>query len=154
MGTTAIVTRQIANLAVTTAKIAANAITLGLMGWGTAKGDLLVAQSSTVYNNLAVGTNGQVLTAASGATNGVQWSTPLSSTNFVYSETPSGTINGSNTTFTLANTPVTGTVCLYANGIRQNAGGSNDYTISTNTITFNAGATPQTGDVLLADYQK
>jgi hypothetical protein len=42
----------------------------------TAKADLLVGASSGVVDNLAVGTNGQVLTADSAATLGVKWATP------------------------------------------------------------------------------
>jgi hypothetical protein len=41
----------------------------------TAKADLLVASASGVVDNLAVGTNGQVLTADSTETLGVKWST-------------------------------------------------------------------------------
>ena len=41
----------------------------------TAKADLLVGASSGVVDNLAVGTNGQVLTADSAETLGVKWST-------------------------------------------------------------------------------
>jgi hypothetical protein len=44
----------------------------------TAKADLLVGASSGVVDNLAVGTNGQVLTADSTATLGVKWTTPVS----------------------------------------------------------------------------
>jgi hypothetical protein len=42
----------------------------------TAKADILVGASSGVVDNLAVGTNGQVLTADSTATLGVKWATP------------------------------------------------------------------------------
>lgn len=71
----------------------------------------------------------------------------------VYSEVPAGTVNGSNATFTLASTPTAGSVLLYKNGLRQKAGGGNDYTLATDTITFLAGNIPQTGDNLLADYE-
>jgi hypothetical protein len=40
-----------------------------------AKGDLLAGTADNVVTNLAVGTNGQVLTAASGQTTGLQWAT-------------------------------------------------------------------------------
>ena len=76
----------------------------------------------------------------------------LSPSNFVTEETPSGSINGSNTSFTLANTPTAGTLKLYLNGIRLKSGAGNDYTISTNTITMTTA--PISGDVLLADYMK
>lgn len=76
----------------------------------------------------------------------------LSPSNFVTEETPSGSINGSNTAYTLANTPTSGTLKLYLNGIRLKSGAGNDYTLSTNTITMTTA--PISGDVLLADYMK
>jgi hypothetical protein len=67
-------------------------------------------------------------------------------------ETPSGTVNGSNVTFTLANTPVSGSESIYVNGILQDSGAGNDYTISSGTITFLTGAIPQTGDKVRVSY--
>lgn len=69
---------------------------------------------------------------------------------FKVRETPSGTINGSNTVFTLATTPISGSESVFLNGILQNAGAGNDYTISGNSITFITA--PKSGDVLLASY--
>jgi hypothetical protein len=74
----------------------------------------------------------------------------LTSSNFVTAEVPSGSINSSNTSFTLANTPVTGTVKVYRNGLRQIVG--TDYTISGTTITYLYA--PTTGDSIVTDYQK
>jgi hypothetical protein len=76
----------------------------------------------------------------------------LSATNFVTEEVPSGNINGSNTTYTLAYTPTSNTLKLYLNGVRLRSGAGNDYTISTNIITMTTA--PISGDVLLADYMK
>ena len=73
---------------------------------------------------------------------------------YIVREVPTGTKNGSNATFTLANTPVSGTEMLFLNGILQNAGSGNDYTISTNTITMLTGAIPVSTDVLLCTYFK
>lgn len=70
---------------------------------------------------------------------------------YVDDETPAGTMNGVNTTFTLARTPVTGSVKLWWNGVRQVPG--THYTISGTTITFLAGYEPDTGDTLNADYR-
>jgi hypothetical protein len=67
-------------------------------------------------------------------------------------EVPTGAINGVNTAFTLASSPVAGTEHVYLNGILQNEGGSNDYTISGANITFNSA--PLAGDVLLVSYVK
>jgi len=58
----------------------------------TAKADLLVGASSGVVDNLAVGTNGQVLTADATQTLGVKWATPT---------TPTTTDNPYNVTFML-----------------------------------------------------
>lgn len=65
-------------------------------------------------------------------------------------EVPSGTINGSNATFTLANTPLAGTDTGELNGVDLQSGAGNDYTISGATITMLQ--VPQTGDRLLWTY--
>jgi len=51
-------------------------------------------------------------------------------------EAPSGSINGVNKTFTLSQTPIEGTEQVYLNGLLQEPGSSNDYTISGSVITF------------------
>jgi hypothetical protein len=68
----------------------------------------------------------------------------------VKNETPSGTVNGVNVTFVLANTPLSGTLTLYLNGLEQEGGAGNDYTISGATITFTNA--PVSGDKVRADY--
>lgn len=69
---------------------------------------------------------------------------------FVDQEVPTGLINSSNVTYTLANTPIAGSVHVYLNGIRMKTTG--DYSISGTTITFVSA--PQTGDTLIADYRR
>lgn len=71
---------------------------------------------------------------------------------YVCREVPSGTKNGTNTDFTLANTPVSGTEMVFLNGILQNGGAGNDYTISTVTITF--AVAPISTDTILVTYWK
>jgi hypothetical protein len=76
----------------------------------------------------------------------------LSNTNFVDKEIPSGSINGSNVTYTLANTPVSGSDHLYLNGMLQESGSGNDYTISSTTITMSVA--PLTGEKIRVSYRK
>ena len=78
-------------------------------------------------------------------------SSASTSANFIDDEIPGGTINGSNTVFTLANTPASSTdVTLFLNGVLL--GNGTDYTVSGQTITF-ADEIPQTSDKLLAYYR-
>jgi hypothetical protein len=76
----------------------------------------------------------------------------MTSANFVFEEIPSGSLNGLNTTFTLAFTPVTNKVKPYLNGIRLRSGVGNDYTISGATITLSSA--PTSSDILTVDYIK
>lgn len=68
---------------------------------------------------------------------------------FTDDETPVGTVNGSNTTFTLSKTPIGGSLKLYVGGSRQRV--TQDYTLSDRTITFII--PPVVGEILLADYR-
>lgn len=61
---------------------------------------------------------------------------------------PTGSINGSNTSFTLGFTPGSSSnVVCYLNGVMQQQGSGNDYTISSTTITYLTA--PPTGSKLL-----
>ena len=66
-----------------------------------------------------------------------------------YNETPTGSIDGSNKDFTLANTPATHSLQVFLNGMYQTPGGE-DYTLSGLTITFVSA--PLTGSILRAFY--
>lgn len=100
---------------------------------------------STTITGLLKG-NGTAISAASAGTDFV------ANANFVFNETPSGSVNGSNTTFTLANTPTTGTVQVFLNGQLQEPGAGNDYTISGGTITYLTA--PVTNDKIRVNYMK
>lgn len=95
-----------------------------------------------VTDNITLGTTALVFTALV--------PTSLTSSSLTVNETPSGAINGSNVSFTLANTPVSGSVAVYLNGLLQTAG--DDYTISGSTITY--AVAPIAGDVLRANYTR
>jgi hypothetical protein len=71
---------------------------------------------------------------------------------FVDGESPAGAINGTNASFTLAQTPSpAASLAVYRNGIRLKSG--LDYTFTGTSITFAGGYIPQTGDVLLCSYR-
>jgi len=66
----------------------------------------------------------------------------------IVGETPTGDINSSNVTFTLANSPVAGSLEVFLNGLRQLL--TTHFTLSGDTITFVTA--PQTGDNLRVNY--
>lgn len=68
----------------------------------------------------------------------------------VFGETPTGTINGTNTDFTLSFAPVSGSVQVYRGGARQKL--TEDYTISGSVITFLIA--PQVGEIIICDYKR
>lgn len=60
----------------------------------------------------------------------------LTRVRYVDKEIPTGLINGENTVYTLAYNPIPGSEHLYLNGLLQDSGEDNDYTIVDSTITF------------------
>lgn len=104
-------------------------------------GKLGAIATSGIQKTLTAGTNITIVGTTISATGG-------GSGTYTSNETPSGTINSSNTSFTLAHTPVSGTVSLYLNGLYQVP--SVDYTISSGTVTYSSA--PFTGDSLMAIY--
>src|SRR6202012_5603732 len=66
-------------------------------------------------------------------------------------ETPAGTLDGMNGTFTLANPPLGSSLTLFRNGLYMTA--NLDYTLTGSTIQFVPGAIPQPGDLLAAFYR-
>jgi len=125
--------------------------------------------SGTVSNNITGFTQGRLplarVTAASGDITAVvdsrAWldidlgsdTTGLTEANFEENEVPVGDLDGVDTTYTLAQTPSpANSLKLYLNGIRQDEGGSDDFTLTTNVITFSAA--PISTDKILADYRR
>jgi hypothetical protein len=84
----------------------------------------------------SITTSSGLVTAASGASIAI--------------EVPSGTKNGTNNVFTLANTPLLGTLQLFTNGLLLSVG--NDFLLSATTIIFLSGAVPQASDGIQASY--
>jgi hypothetical protein len=112
----------------------------------TAKADLLVASASGVVDNLAVGTNGQVLTADSAETLGVKWSAAATG-----DVTLTGTQTLTNKTLTApiinlsinANTATTYTFVLADNGklVTSNNASAQTLSIPTNaSVAYPIGA--------------
>ncbi len=74
----------------------------------------------------------------------------ISENNFVFNETPSGAIDGVNTSFALATAPIAGKLQVMLNGLVLRPGAGNDYTLSGSTITMLYA--PASGDYLAATY--
>jgi phage-related tail fiber protein len=120
-------------------------------------GQLLIGNGSGYA--LAALSPGTGITITNGAGTITISTTALIASNFVDKEVPTkqggGTApDGLTTIYNLANTPVTGSEHVYVNGVLQNPGAGNDYTIASAAITFLTGAIPQTGDVVLVSYRK
>lgn len=128
-------------------------------------GGTALVEHSAITANRALASDGNGLPVASattdtelgylsGVTSAVQTQldAKADTADFVVREVPSGSINGSNTAFTLAFTPQAGSEHVFLNGILQESGAGNDYTISGSTITYLSA--PQTGDKLHVSYRK
>jgi len=112
-------------------------------------------------------TSGQVLTATSGTA--ATWQTPSGGGNTYFNNeyidqsggtsdtygALSGTINGSNTTFTVSQSVyTTGTLTVYLNGQAQTQGSGEDWTETTPASgTFDFAVAPVSGDEILVTYQ-
>lgn len=112
-------------------------------------GQIGVTNGSGVVTPTSLG--GDVSTV-SNTGNVTMGTTIMRTAGFIDRETPSGSVNSSNVTFTLANTPIAGSESLFLNGLLQDPGAGNDYTISGATITYLTA--PVTGDKIRANYRK
>ena len=78
---------------------------------------------------------------------------PCGGVTFVDSEVPTGAVDGTNATFTIAAAASpTSSLQLFRNGLKQKPGV--DYSSSGTTITFLSGAIPQPGDSLQVAYRR
>lgn len=71
---------------------------------------------------------------------------------FVDREIPAGDVDGVNDAYVLDFAPIAGSEHVYLNGLLQDVGAGNDYTISGDTITFEA--PPLSGDKIRVSYRK
>jgi hypothetical protein len=145
IGSTGVTT--IGSNAVTTTKINAAAVTLPKLVTLTAA-QIIIGTSS---GNASVALSGDATMNESGVVT-VNATNVIKTSGVVKRETPTGSVNGSNAVFVLANTPKTGMEEVYVNGILQDEGSGNDYTISGATITFTYN--PSTGDKIRVSYLK
>ena len=91
------------------------------------------------------GSSGPCVTGTGGGSGGIL---PL----YADAETPGGTLNGINTTFTTLFAPSpANSLILFRNGLLQTHGF--DFSQSGNVVTFLAGSIPQAGDELTASYR-
>jgi hypothetical protein len=131
---------------------AANLISIGAAGIGitpaSAAAQVILANASNVPAWTAL--TGDVTIGATGVTtvNNLAGSGFMKYPALIANEIPGGTINGSNATFALANTPQW--LQLFLNGVVLEVGSGNDYTIAGTAITMLL--VPQSGDKLRAYY--
>jgi hypothetical protein len=94
--------------------------------------------AGTAAYNIGVDASGNLMEVALGGGGG-----GVTSASYIVNEVPSGAVNGSNTVYTLANTPIAGKEMVFKNGLLMYP--SDDYTISGGTITFSSA--PSTGRI-------
>lgn len=143
-------TQTLTNKSISGGQITSAVANATLAASATAALGLKTATTTVSIDSATAPTTGQILTATSGTA--ATWQTPSATVLFTDRETPTGAVNGSNTTYTLANTPVTGSEHVYLNGILQEPGAGNDYTISGATITYLTA--PVTGDKIRVSYRR
>ncbi|HLH01588.1 MAG TPA: hypothetical protein VKX25_02375 [Bryobacteraceae bacterium] len=94
--------------------------------------------------------NSAIATLSAQLTNFMSSTTPTTNAAFVDAETPAGTMNGTNSAFTVSKTPLNG-FALFRNGLLQSPGV--DYTISGTGVTFLPNSVPKSTDILSAFYR-
>lgn len=124
-----------------------SASALGAKLSGGADGQLFIGKTDGTFVPATL-TEGSNVTITNG--NGsITIAASITSATWVASEALTGTLDGSNTVFTLSNTPIINSQTIYINGLMQDIG--DDYTISGNTVTFVIA--PLAGSRPVANYQ-
>ena len=113
---------------------------------GTA-GHVLVGQGLGSRTNY-VAVSGDATISSAGA---LAIQTSYITSSWVTRESPTGLVDGTNTDYTLANGVLSNTEEVFLNGILQNEGGSNDYTMADST-TVGFIAAPEVSDVIVVNY--
>jgi len=137
---------KVADAGITATQIAAAVAGNGLAGGaGTALSVNVAAAGGIeiVTDALQVKLDGTSLTSSS---TGLK----VTSGRRIVRETPTGLVNGSNTSYTLANTPIAGSEEVFVNGLLMEPGAGNDYTIAAAVIT--SLVVLQTGDKIRVSY--
>ena len=122
-------------------------ITIGALGV-TAIGATKVVDSM-INDDVATGLAGAGLTATAGVLSVDTITDNLIESDILF-ENESANCDGVTVAFTLASTPITNSVQVYLNGLLQEAGAGEDYTLAGTTVTFTTA--PITGDILLIHY--
>jgi len=147
---------------ITATEINASAVGAGLGGGGgtaiynTDTGSAAVTGHNLAYDHTKIhdaATAGTGI-SVSGQQISVNAATILAVANYIVRDAPTGNYNHINKDYVLANVPVAGTEMVFLNGILQNVGGSNDYTIVPATKTITMIDAPKSGDLILVTYLK
>lgn len=119
------------------------------IGWGAHP--LKVSQDGVVKDKVTrhISFKGTGVSSVTRRSDGVVEVNITGPATFVDSEVPAGAVNGVNVTYTLSQTPSSGSLHLYLNGLRQKV--SDDYSLSGGTITMVDA--PSIGDSLLTDFR-
>ncbi len=116
-----------------------------MKGAGFGTGGVAIVDDSGALQT-AVGQAGDCV-MVDGTTGGCGGNAPT----FVDAETPGGTLDGVNSTFTLGNIPSGTSLMLFRNGVYMTAGP--DYTLAAATLQFTSNNIPQPLDTLTASYR-
>lgn len=143
-GVVTITTGAVGNL-----QIIDHSIALTKLVDGSAPGQIIVTDSSN--HPVYVTPSGDVSISSTGILT-INPATVVRVADIIKRETPSGFVDGANAAFTLANTPKVNTEDVFVNGVLQEGGAGNDYTISGATITMLFALQP--GDKLRVSYFK